>query len=277
MLDIPTPLERQTIVNNFAEDLSSYTIVDEATGKLESVVCCVCDGIPKTPQWASWIGIPELNDLCNRNNLHRDRLTEFYPATMLDGYKVDHPDLEPYLLSPSTRLNMVENTVLICKDCYGAMVVERDSKKRKRDIKPPKGSIANGYVIGEPPKELTELTEVELALISRVRIYCNSWIFFGGCHQQIKGWHTFFRNRNTGNVSNIENLSMSGLKGIILVVLCGPFTTEQKAMAMKRIKVRPEKVITAYEWLKANNYHYRDEVIPSEADIPIPQLIEENV
>ena len=277
MLEIPTSLERHEIVDRFTKDLSSYTIVDEDTGILQSVVCCVCDGIPKTPQWAKWIGVVELKTLCHWNNLHRKHLANIYPAVILDGYKVDHPDLEPYILSPSTRLNKKDDSVLICRDCHHAMVVERESGKKRNRMKPPKQSIANGYLIGEPPKELTELTEVELALISRVRIYCNSWIFFGGCHQQIKGWHTFFKNRSAVNVSNVENLSMSGLKGILLVVLCGPFTTDQKALAMKRMKVRPAKVIAAYKWLKLNNYHYRDEVIPSEADIPIPKLIEENV
>ena len=65
----------------------------------------------------------------------------------------------------------------------------------KRSHQPlPKAAVANGYVIGDPPMELSSLNDVELSLISRARIYCQSWIFFGGCHQHIKGWHTFFKN-----------------------------------------------------------------------------------
>jgi hypothetical protein len=115
-----------------------------------------------------------------------------------------------------------------------------------------------------------------VSLISRIRTYVQSWVFFGGCHQHIKGWHTFFKNRSTDNVGNLLMLTESGLKGLILVVLCGPFTETQKAFTLDQISVDPLKVIAAWRWLKANNYRYRNDTIPHIDDIPLPKVIEEN-
>ena len=123
-------------------------------------------------------------------------------------------------------------------------------------ILPPKQAIANGFLIGNAPDELSCLNEVELSLISRVRIHCQSWIFFGGCHQHIKGWHTFFRNRNSENVGNLINLVDNGMTGMILVVLCGPFTSTQTALAMQKTAVDPEKVVNAWHWLKHHNFRF---------------------
>jgi hypothetical protein len=71
-------------------------------------------------------------------------------------------------------------------------------------------------------------------------------------------------------------LTESGLKGLILVVLCGPFTSTQKALILKQIHIDPRKVVVAWMWLKANNFRYKDDVIPHVDDIPLPQIIEEN-
>jgi len=89
--------------------------------------------------------------------------------------------------------------------------------------------------------ELSSLNDAELSLISCARIYCQSWMFFGGCHQHIKGWHTFFKNRPSDNVGNLMQLTNAGTKGLILVVLCGPFTTTQKALTLKKQPLIPKK------------------------------------
>jgi hypothetical protein len=142
--------------------------------------------------------------------------------------------------------------------------------------KPPVNAIANGHLVGEVPEELSCLNEVELALVSWVRIHCQSWVFHAGCHQQIKGWHTFHRNQNAQNAGHLKQLGPSGMKGSILVVLCGPFTSAQKAMTLNQVSVLPEKVIEAFEWLRDHNCHCSDEEIPAERDIPTPIIVHEN-
>ena len=124
--------------------------------------------------------------------------------------------------------------------------------------------------------ELSSLNDVELSLISRARMYCQSWMFFGGCHQHIKGWHTFFKNRPSDNVGNLMQLTDAGTKGLILVVLYGPFTTTQKALTLKKTAVDPEKVVKAWHWLKTNNFRYREDKIPNIDDIPLPYVVQEN-
>ena len=116
---------------------------------------------------------------------------------------------------------------------------------------------------------------MELGIVSLVHIHCQCWVFFGGCHAHVKGWHTFFKNKTGANIANIQNLSLCGMQGSILVVLCGPFTKDQRKMTYKKTTVRPNKVVEAFKWLKENNYHYANIEIPELDKIPIPKIIDE--
>lgn len=129
------------------------------------------------------------------------------------------------------------------------------------------------YMIGEPPAVLTCLNTIELALVSTARTFCQSWFFFGGCHQHIQGWHTIYENDPGSIVGHIANLTNAGLQGQLLVVLCGPFTTTQKAELMRQTSINPRKVIPAFKWLKKNNRLYHGIQIPSMEELPIPQVI----
>ena len=271
--------ERKAILQRFTNDLASYTIRDNETGCFGPVVCGVCDAIPDEPNWSSWVGISDFAELCRKCNMDKQRLTSLnvYPEEMVQNYTVNHKQLESFVLSPFTKFNADSNSVLVCNKCKLAMENEILRKVPLKLRRPPKASLANGYLIGEPPEELTTLNDVELALVTRVRTHCKSWVFFGGCHRHIQGWHTFFRNRPSHNVANLEQLQLSGMKGSILVVLCGPFTKTQHAMIMDKVMVKPEKVIAAMKWLKENNFQYKDEIIPEEGDVPLPEIITENV
>ena len=121
------------------------------------------------------------------------------------------------------------------------------------------------------------MNEVELSLVSLVRVYCQSWVFFAGCHQHIKGWQTFYPNRPESNVKDIELLSVSGMRGKIVITLVGPFTSRQKALVTKRTSINPDKVITAYQWLKKNNYYYHDSIIPKRTEIFQPIIIDKDM
>ena len=189
---------------------------------------------------------------------------------------MSHAELHQFVLSPATVIN-AKKEILICKQCYSELLLTDKNNRKKSMCQPPKQAIANGYVIGSAPMELTCLNEVELSLVSRVRIYCQSWIFFGGCHQHIKGWHTFFQNKNNDNVGNLINLVENGMTGMILVVLCGPFTTTQTAITMKKTAVDPDKVVRAWHWLKCHNIRFKDDTIPNIDDIPKPYVIHENL
>jgi hypothetical protein len=274
MLQIPSNEEKRKLIKAFNKDQESYTVLDEVTNCLLPVICCVCDSMPKTPQWSTTVEVPVLRKLLDKAFLHRDLLEEKYPKALLDQYSCSEESLKPFVLSPATFVNH-NDEVVICKECLSDLRLNAEKRLKLRH--PPKQSIANGYVIGEAPVELTDLNDCELSLISRVRTHSQTWMFRGGCHQQIKGWHSFFKNRPGHNVANLANLTESGLKGSILVVLCGPFTTTQKAMCWDHVNVNPELVCRAWQWLINNNFRYKDEVVPNVNDIPIPQLISETM
>jgi hypothetical protein len=271
---IPTPEAKKALINRFNDDLASFTIVDRRRNCFVPVICCVCDSIPPKSDWATRCDVTVLESLLIDCNMQRSLLEDLYPSSLLAQYSADHCKLKRFVLSPSTYVDSEED-VVICKECFTELKLESAKSNVKRRRRP-KQSIANGYVIGDAPVCLTDLSQTELTLISRVRTYCQSWVFFGGCHQHIKGWHTFFPNRATENVGNLSMLSESGLKGLILVVLCGPFTSTQKALVLRKVHVDPRKVVAAWSWLKQNNFRYKNDVIPNVDDIPPPRIIEEN-
>jgi hypothetical protein len=275
LLAIPTEAQKKVLIDRFNEDIESLTVLDESLNCLLPVICCVCDSMPTRPQWATKCDVTELAKLLKCCNMHRSLFGDLYPTSLLNQYTAGHEELKPFMLSPATFVNK-DDEVIICKDCLLELRTEVKKRKSMNKRVPPKHSIANGYVIGKAPLCLADLSQTELSLISRVRTYTQSWVFFGGCHQHIKGWHTFFKNRSNDNVGNLTMLTESGLKGLILVVLCGPFTSTQKALVLQSIHVNPLKVIAAWTWLKANNFRYRNDIIPHVDSIPLPMIIEEN-
>lgn len=281
MLNVPTAARTKQIAQDFLKDLESFTYVDQASDTIHPIVCSICDGIPTQPQWSKWVPLETFQKLCKKCQLHRHHLEpseqgdeSIYPAPLLEQYKVNHESLEQFILSPKTMINS-DDEVLVCKQCLKNMeiIAERPS----RDRRPPPKAIANGRLTGDAPDVLKRLTRTELDLVSAGRIDCQSYVFFGGCHQQIRGWHTVFKNRPADNVSNLQMLAESGMKGTIVVVLCGPFTSTQRALVMEQCQVRPEYVIEAFNWLKENNYLYKDFIIPDIDNIPTPIIHHEQV
>lgn len=275
MIDLPTEQEKQQCVSNLLESLRSYhmEIIEETTGKteLKPVICAVCDSIAKCPNWASWVNIPdEFMALCKNSKLHKDRLSTIYNTNIIEDYTAPHAALQDFILSPRSIVD--DDNILVCTEC----LTELRKKGQSFYKKPPIQAIANGFLVGDAPEVITDLSEVELALISKVKIHCHIWIYFAGCHKQIKGWHTFYKNRPTENAASLRTLNQIGVKGHILVVLCGPFTSTQKAITMKATQVRPDKVIAALEWLAENNIYYNKDDIPDKDAFPKVEIIEEN-
>ncbi len=270
MLAIPQIPRQAAIVKRFVQDLESYTVYDRATKTLRAAICCVCDSIPLKANGSLLICTSDAVRLFSKAELNHDDLPIEYPTLLKNQYKLtEYPGLTPFVLSPATYVND-QDEILMCQICHDALTenYEKANKRMKRCN--PAQSIANGYLIGNAPFQLSTLNDVELALLSRVRVYCQSWIFFAGCHKQIQGWHTLFKNRPMENVANLMRIEDSGMTGLVLVALCGPFTDTQKALTMAKTKVRPALVIAAWKWLKKNNFRYSQDVIPNIGDLPLP-------
>ena len=94
-----------------------------------------------------------------------------------------------------------------CSKCSSHMY-KLTSDKYNDTATPPEYAIANGLMIGQPPKELERLNEVELALISPARLQQHLFSFSGGHHKSIRGWHTLFSN-NVQQANRVINYYLS--------------------------------------------------------------------
>ena len=287
VLQLPSKAQKDKLATAFMKGLESYTIFDKTSNMFCPVVCCVCDSIPTKPHWSCFVDVRTAADLFEKSNMHSSLLETIYPKELLNQYSLKcnnsrnknmRKRLGQYILSPASYINEFDE-ILMCKQCYSDLMEtkEKYNKKRKHTYLPPIQSIANGYLVGDAPVELSCLNQVELSLVSQANIYCQSWIFFAGCHTQIKGWHTFYKNRPSDNVGNLMQLTDAGIKNIVLVVLCGPFTTTQQALVRAKTHVHPERVIAAFRWLKKHNHYYKDCEIPDVASIAMPIIIDDAV
>ena len=274
MLAVPSTVRTGELVKHFLADLESFSFVHEGENVLKPILCAVCDGMPTHPDWFVWVPVSELKKKLSKTKMQKKHFSDVCSETLLNQHTAGHAELDEFLLSPKTTVNNSEE-VMICKNCNAHL--EKCMSKKGGMVFPPPRAICNGHVTGEPPAVLKALNQVELALVSGARIDCQSYIFFGGCHQQIRGWHTIYQNRVVSNVSSLELLRSSGLNGKIVVVLCGPFTRTQKALVMEQVQVNPEKVLQAFDWLRNHNIFFREMQIPSLDEIPLPIVINEDV
>ena len=259
-------------MEKFVKSLESFSVHDKRINTLEPVICSVCDSMPRCDHWFSFVDVKKASGLFKRCKLSKSEIADEYRHEVIEQYTAQHAALKSFVLSPCTFVNEKEE-VLICKPCLEELEV---IYKRKNPTMPEE-AIANNYLIGDAPTILTDLSEVELSLISIARVYCQSWTFFAGCHQHIKGWHTFYKNRPCETVGNLMQLGDAGMQGSILVVLCGPFTSTQKAKTYKKTKVDKEKVAKAYHWLINHNFHYDGLTVPNVNDIPQPKYFFEDL
>jgi hypothetical protein len=271
----PHANEEAEMIKAFIVELESPVFFDD-NGIAHPLICCVCDSIARVDIAMEWISVASLIKHCSDTKVTKALLTDVYPAALIAQYTVPNvPSLQAFVLSPASVHDPTQDTIAICELCANHFKSQGDVDRYRRF--PPDQAIISAYLIGDAPAVLTDLNEVEIALLSTVRTSCQSWIYFAGCHQHIQGWHTFYENRPAANVANINNLADAGLKGQLLVVLCGPFTKTQVALARAQTLVNADKVIAAYEWLKSNNYQYCEVTIPRPEDLPIPQIINDDM
>ena len=271
----PNGNEEAKMIKAFTDELESSVFFDH-NGIAHPLICCVCDSIARIDVGFDWISVDSLRNHCLETKITKSILTGIYPPALIAQYTAPNlPRLREFVLSPASVYDAMHDTIAICSHCANHFKGQADKQRYRR--MPPPEAIISAYLIGDAPTVLTDLNDVEMALLSMVRTSCQSWIYFAGCHKHIQGWHTFYENRPAANVANINNLADAGLNGQLLVVLCGPFTKTQVALARAQTLVNAGKVIAAFEWLKLNNYHYRDVAIPLAEDLPIPQIVADDM
>ena len=286
--------------------------------KFTAKVCCLCDRMIKHND-EKWIDINEFqNDNVIKRFTEAQKQNPYNfnpnarnnPMTSLNRiytqkvYKGDeYKFLNQFNLSPRSYGRSIEgynkimprstkkikgttNVLGSCSQCKNGMV--RMLRNNSNCI--PEHYIANGLTIGYPPKVLTDLNEVELAIVTLCPTSKHIFSIMAGAHRSIKGWHSMWENdiqymhrvcnfmgdnitdnevnlnhdgHNSNNSDDAStNLHQHLVEEIsneqIAVVFCGPFTKTQKAIALKKTAVDLDKIKKALLWLKKNNIHYQN-------------------
>ena len=247
----------------FNNSVSELLVRRSGDGSLKGRVCVCCDRFigPKdlhlislnrflkcVPYLTSSKNIPEVVRRCYIFQTGREQEDEQLRKALLS------PRSEVVFKSQSKR---AAPHVMVCDECHSGLNAKQLSRGNL-----PRFAIANDWAIGSAPACLRQLNEVELALISQVRTRGHLFTYWGGCHRSIKGWHTFYNadpnytvavTRGVGELTNASNIA---------VVLCGPFTREQKEKIRQKTQVNIPLIMEAYQWLKENNVLYENEPPP---------------
>ena len=120
----------------------------------------------------------------------------------------------------------------------------------KKDSKPPKFSIANGWAIGHLPEEFDDVSDVVALLIAPVRPFAYILSFKGGSSKKLKGTFTFYENHVCQTNTIMEDLQKRLENQSIYCVMCGRFTPEQKKLARLKAHANTSKFLQLYTWMK---------------------------
>jgi hypothetical protein len=157
------------------------------------------------------------------------------------------------LLSPRSKFrkdSLKRKTgFMICTSCqYGV-----------KHISMPKYAIANNFYFGVPASCLTDLNEVELALLTPMRTYGYMFTYTGGAKLQMTGSLTYFKLELTAAVEAVAQFDALNVKQNVVIMLHGKLTTAQAKRAYSKSRVRPDMLKTAVKWLIANHTEWRQE------------------
>ena len=266
-----TPEVAKTACNSFAlglKHLVGRTGTDHVTR-----ACLTCDRLLEWDDDA-FISKSRLKSLQSKlsgenpifRTLHRD-IKEYYTYER-DGTE---PWMAPMFLSPRGVFDPEEGFAC-CQTCCKQLNTETKPNR----VKLPRYAIATGNVIGGAPPELTELNEVELALVSLARLDKHVFTFYGGAHKSMRGWHNLYENDVEHIAGVLQQLEQFQAGNLVACVLQGPFTSFQLNKVREQTTVRPGVVLQAMWWLKHNNRLYKDIKIPTAEELPRPIIIDDS-
>jgi hypothetical protein len=120
------------------------------------------------------------------SRLHHPNLIQEYSVTPISGMSaLTIRIMSQSLLSPRATFvekysDVEKNGYTCCKSCAKIL-----NKKYSDEI--PKFCIANNYAFGMPSSELLELSDIELAMITPVKVFGFCFSYTGGVQKQLKG------------------------------------------------------------------------------------------
>ena len=243
-------------------------------------VCLVCD--------CFIIGTERVHRMTKKT------IQKYKPALSVHSYQVFHnvtlnqelvrqyrvKGLGGMLLSP--RAGRTKKGYSVCSSCYRSL---KDSKPS--NVKTPKYSIANGFVIGSFPKCIPvvdgknrrrmrqidvendwDISDIMRALLAHTRPYGYIMAYTGGKHSRIQGHFQFFemdtQKINAGMHALAENDSN------VSVMLCGPMTKSQVTKIKDMADIDTQKYIDMKTWLILNSskQSIREAALPQHCYVP---------
>ena len=121
----------------------------------------------------------------------------------------------------------------------------------------PKFAIANNYAFGTPPDCLLDLTDIELALLSPVKVYGYCFCYTGGMQKELKGSLSYYKVDINSIVRSVTHFEVLNMTSNIVVMLYGRMTPEQKRRAARKNQIRVSKVLSAMQWLLLYNEEWK--------------------
>lgn len=249
--------------------LAGLVTNEGANGNSRCKACCVCDRLIRYG-FETVISLERLKTL--QPHLKARDVDVAKASYRVKCYKTgrDQPKyafMNNMLLSPrSYRARTTrggKEGLGCCLECASSI----GQRNRDTTVRLPRYAIANGWCIGSAPKCLTDLNEVELAIVSPARINKHVFAFQAGNHRTIKGWHSLYYNDLSHFQAVQEHVQALVKTPTISVVLVGPFTKTQKAATLKRTTVRWSLIEKALVWLKRYNHLYMHFVMPDKAHV----------
>ena len=178
------------------------------------------------------------------------------------------------LLSPRART--CKTGWVTCRSCRIAL------RPEKIFHGPPRNAIANGFTIGEFPRQITRLKstkdgnwirKVDLdklsdemrALLAKVRPYGQIFAYTGGAHKSITGTMAYFEQDQHQVGGVIKDMHDMGAPHNMFIMLCGLMTPAQRTIIKRRARLDPE------EYLDYLNYFITESGHPGYKGMDLPE------
>ena len=243
------------------EAIRALYIVD-ANGYCRPIVCIVCDKFVVRTEMETI----EIGNIIKHYDLFIPKQEFRLNPSVEDQYTIDvsgaTEDIEALLeedklllseclLSPRSkylRYNDERRTsgYPICKKCKNFVTANRL----------PRYCISNNYAFGKTPNYLSDLTPIELAMITPVHTFGYCFSYTGGKLKQIKGSLSYYKISAETVVETTANLERIGLTNHVVVIIYGTVTPDQLIKIETKYQVRTTKINKAIRWLVNNNIHW---------------------
>ena len=222
---------------------------------------------------------PELSALYRFRVKHNDRFqrnSSFHNGTREQEWWKDLyvSPRSQYIINTNGQYKHIggdEEGFCICSQCYRNLIHANER---------PYYSISNNWFFGCPPKVLLDLTEVELGVVTPVRVYGYCYAFTGGEHKEMKGSLSYYQIQHETVARRASHFKVLGMTENVVIILYGKMTLEQNKKLKRKNKLRTNYVLRAVEWLCAHNEEWKKRNVDLqkfEQELINPHLVDNSI